>query len=98
MDKTPAVIDENTRFSLRFDNLYAIIACAVMIVGVFAVFNTRISLVENKLDTIIENQKMLSQEFREWKNQAETRLGTVESRQNTVISYLENHLQIRIIK
>ena len=98
MKKKPSIIDENTRFNLKFSNIYALLAMVIMLAFTFAAFDKRVSRLEDKMDILIASQKELKQDFGSWKKQAEDRLGTVESRQDTVISYVENHLQVRIIK
>ena len=83
------VLTEDTRFNLKFNNLW--------LMGAFLVsFTFAATIIYIQLQTVIQNQKELTQEFRQWKTQAETRLGTVESNQNTVISYVESHLQVKI--
>ena len=96
MKKEESIIDENTFFKLRFDNIYAIIVCVVMIVGTYALMDKRLSMIEQNQIQIIQGQKELTQEFRTWRAQAEARLGTIESNQNQVMSYLEGHLQVKI--
>lgn len=98
MTPKKTIIDEETRFNLRFDNIWAIIVCVAMIVGSYALMDKRLAMIEQNQQEVIENQKLLSQDFREWKTQAEKRIGTVESNQNQVISYLEGHLQVKIVR
>ena len=101
------ILNDKTKFDLKFNNIYAIVISVVTIVvlwfstigglkGDIDSVRTDLKLNSQKMDTVIANQIEITKEFREWKTQAETRLGTVESRQNTVISYLQNHLQILI--
>lgn len=87
------VLNEKTRFDLRFNNAWAVIIS--LVVSAFA-FGVTYTTMNTKLDNVIENQRQLSADFREWKGQAEARLGTVESRQNIVITYLNQHLGIGI--
>jgi len=76
----------------RIDNIIPFI----LIIGSFFVYLVRLSVVETKLDMVIQGQRELTQEFREWKTQSETRLGTVESKQNQVITLLNQHLLVNI--
>ena len=76
----------------RVDNIIPFL----LLLGTFFLYLVRLSVVETKLDIIIATQNELTNEFRQWKNQAETRIGTVESRQNTVITYLNQHLSVNI--
>lgn len=96
MKPKPTIIDEDTRFNLRFDNLWAIVICVVMIVGTYALMDKRLAMIEQSQTQIIEGQKELASEFRTWRTQAETRLGTVESRQSQVITLLNQHLNVQI--
>ena len=59
----------------RIDNLVPF----VLVIGSFFIYLTRLSVVETKLDTVIQNQQELTKEFRSWRTQAETRLGIAES-------------------
>ena len=88
-------MNKNNLPTWRVDNLFTVLPMIVLI-GTFFVYLNRLTIVETKLDILIASQKELTNEFRDWKTQAETRLGTVESRQNTVVSYLNDHLQINI--
>lgn len=58
----------------RIDNIIPLI----LIVGSFFVYLVRLSILETKVDSILQNQVMLSSEFKDWKKQAEMRLGSVE--------------------
>lgn len=93
MNKSQGILNEKTRINLKVNNVWAIaisIAVSAFAIGVsFTGINT-------KLDMVITQQKELTQEFRAWKTQAEVRLGTVESRQNTVVTYLNDHLKVNI--
>lgn len=59
----------------RIDNFIPFL----LIIGSFFVYLVRLSIVETKLDIVIENQKISRVEFIEWKKQYEGRLGSVES-------------------
>ena len=101
------IINEQTKISLHPQAFWSII---VFVVSLVVLWFTTISgirrdmsdmkndlkLNNQKIDMVIANQVDQTKEFREWKTQAETRLGTVESNQNTVISYVENHLGVKI--
>ena len=71
-------------------------------VGVFTFAGLYFSLIgeirdiQKDLKYISQNQQELKQDFKSWKSQAETRLGTIESRQNQIISYLESNLKVII--
>lgn len=61
--------------SWRIDNfvpLIGLVVALVLNVGTIFWWSGRVSL---QLDQVIENQEELSQEFKEWKKQAETRIG-----------------------
>ena len=65
----------NKKLTWRTDNIIPFI----LVIGSFFIYLTRLSVVETKLDTVIQNQQELTKQFRSWRTQAETRLGTVES-------------------
>lgn len=90
------IINDKTRFDLKFNNVWAILIAIVAISASWFNLSTRVDLLTQKVDILVESQKEMTNEFRQWKTQAENRLGTVESNQNTVISYVENHLQVKI--
>ena len=73
-----------------------IVSTAIMLTLSYASFDKRMALLEQGQTEIQINQRILISEFRDWKNQAETRLGNVESAQNTVVSYLNGHLGVTI--
>lgn len=87
------VLNEKTRFDLRFNNAWAI--AISLIISAFA-FGVTYTTMSTKLDMVIEQQKELTMEFRQWRSQAETRLGMVESRQNIIITYAEKNWGISI--
>lgn len=70
-----AVISEDTKINLKINNIWAIFVSIVVssfIVGIY------VNAIETKLDTVLDNQKLLSLDFKDWKKQAELRLGTLE--------------------
>jgi hypothetical protein len=93
INHSQSILNEKTRLDLKVNNVWAILVSIAVSAFVFGVTFTSIS---TKLDMVIAQQKELTQEFRLWKTQAETRLGTVESRQNTVVTYLNDHLKVNI--
>ena len=79
----------------RIDNLYAFVGSIIgltLTLGSFFIYLNRLSVVETKLDMIVTQQQELITEFRNWKTQAETRLGTVE-KQITVLN--SHHPEIK---
>lgn len=93
INEAQTILNEKTRFDLKFNNAWGIVISLIISAFAFGVTYTTMS---TKLDNVIENQRQLSADFREWKTQAENRLGLVESRQNIVITYLNQHLGIDI--
>ncbi len=87
------ILNEKTRVDLKINNIWAI-AVSIAISG-FAI-GVSFTSINTKLEMVLANQKDLKNEFMAWKAQAEIRLGTVESRQNTVITYLNQHLNVNI--
>ncbi len=87
------VLNEKTRFDLKFSNAWAIFISVIIASFMFGITYT--SLI-TKLDNVIANQKELIAEFHAWRTQAETRLGTVESKQNQVITLIDQHLGVNI--
>ncbi len=87
------ILNEKTRVDLKINNIWAI-AVSIAISG-FAI-GVSFTSVNTKLEMVLANQAELKNEFRVWKSQAETRLGIVESRQNTVVTYLNDHLKVNI--
>lgn len=96
MKNDTTIIDEKSRFNLRFDNVWAVLISIALFAFSVGVYYAGSKNQEMKLDMIIAQQKDLSLEFREWRKQAETRLGTVESRQGTVMSFLKTNFNIDI--
>lgn len=72
------IINDDTKFDLKFSNIWAIVATTIMLVTTFGLVDKRITVIETKLDTLITQQKELTNEFKEWKKQYEGRLGEVE--------------------
>lgn len=82
----PEIVQELPHY--RIDNIYPFIASLFVLLltlGSFFVYLVRLSIVETKLDysadnqlMMLRNQEKLSNEFTEWKRQAETRIGQVE--------------------
>jgi hypothetical protein len=71
-------VTEDTRFNLKFNNLWAIVATTIMLVTTFGLLDKRITIIETKLDTMLVNQKELTNEVKDWRKQYEGRLGRVE--------------------
>ncbi len=98
------VINDKTKFDLRFNNIWVIGISLVSMTFAIIMFiykpqmeiQAKVDLLNQKVDVMFKSQQELTNEFKQWKTQAETRLGTVESTQNTVVSYVENHLQVKI--
>jgi len=95
MNNAP-ILTEDTRFNLKFNNLWAIGVMLVILTLAFSQFNSRLDRMDDKQNVIIANQTELKAEFKDWKTQAETRLGTVESKQNQVVTLLNQHLSVNI--
>lgn len=93
INEAQTVLNDKTRFDLRFNNVWAIVVS--LVVSAFA-FGVTYTTMTTKLDMVIEQQRELTAEFRQWKTQAENRLGTVESRQNIVITYVNQYLGVNI--
>lgn len=69
------VLDEKTRIDLKVNNVWAIIVSIIVsafIVGGF------VSGLNAKIDRVLVSQLEIKQDFKEWKKQAEIRLGKVE--------------------
>ena len=103
MRKENSILTEDTRFNLKFGNVWAILVSAVLFAFGIGVYYAGNKTQEVKLDTIIVQQKELTLEFRDWKKQAETRLGTVEKEHvgfgrdiANLISLVGQHLKIDI--
>lgn len=78
MKRKSPILDEKTRMSLSFSNLWPIVV-AIFLFGVsITMFTNRMTTVETKLDILIQNEKDLSGEFKLWKSQYEGRLGRTE--------------------
>lgn len=88
--KSNPILTEDTKFNLKFSNIWALIVMTAMLVMTFGVVDKRITRLEDKMDVMIIAQKELTSEFRQWKTQAETRLGTVESDVKVISSQLLN--------
>ena len=67
----------------RIDNIVPLL----LVLGSFFVYLIRLSIVETKLDNIITNQTELSQEFKDWRKQSETRLGIAEGNIRVLSSF-----------
>lgn len=68
-------LSEDTRVGLKINNVWAIIVSVLVSAFIVGVYYAGL---QNKLDTVIDNQDELSMEFKDWKKQAETRIGTLE--------------------
>lgn len=88
--KDAPTITEDTRFNLKFNNLYAI---AVMLI----IFTFWATVTYIQLQTVIINQKELTMEFKTWRIQAEDRLGKTQSRQSQVVGFLRNEFGFEIL-
>lgn len=95
-NRLPFALDEKTRVNLQFNNFWAILVSVVMISFSLAlVYSQQMSLKEKQQETLAAVLE-LKKELGDWKKQTESRIGGLESDQNSVISFLENHLSVKI--
>ena len=98
--KDAPILTEDTRFNLKFNNIYVLIVTTAMLVFAIAAVDKRMTRIEDKMDNFIIVQaqfnKDLKDEFKPWKSQLEGRLGAFESRQSQVITVLNQHLSVNI--
>ena len=90
------IISEKTKIDLSLASVWPIITMIIVISASWFNLSSRVDLLTQKVELLVASQQELTGEFRQWKSQAENRLGTVESNQNTVMSYIEGHLQVKI--
>ena len=80
----------------RTDNVYAFFVSIAVSVFAFASLyfglSMKIELLTQKVDYLVKQ----TEEYNLRNANIQTRMGTVESRQNSIISYIENHLQVSI--
>lgn len=79
--KQRPILDADTRFSLTFNNLWAIAGSIVIAASVFGALNIRMTRLEDKLDFYIaSNEKII--------NMYESRIAGLENRQRDGLSRL----------
>ncbi len=71
------IVKEKPLTWLQFNNILPIVTSAVMIALSFAALNTRLTVVENKLDTVIASQQELSKVLAAKLYDIETRYGNL---------------------
>jgi hypothetical protein len=69
-----------------------ILFSAVTIALSFSALKNDVSLLNHRTEEILAHQVELSNDFKDWKSQAETRLGMVEIQQGVLNSRVTTHL------
>jgi len=63
------VIDENTKFDLKFNNIWAIVITTIMLTLSFGALNTRMSVIEDKLDNLAKQNQIFVDKYNVLENQ-----------------------------